>query len=848
MVRILPIRIGMEQIVADIRYALRSLARSRTLAVIAIPSLALGIGAVTVVFSLVNSLRLMELPVRDPSSLVSVHTRRAGGGMESWFPASVVRAVEQDNHVFADVAPWATANLTVNAGDAPAEIMMVAFQPGNFHAMLGVPVIRGRALVPADDEPGSGSVAVISHRFWRSRFGGSDSALSAVLTVQGIRIPIVGVTAPGFEGLRRPALNPDGLSTRDNAQDIALPFSAYARFHSGQPPASLNIAARLKDAATRRAAELEVSAIFARTMPDALDPRLSEAERRETLSQPVAIELAGRGDPFRWKSYQRPLAVLGGVAAIVLLVACMNIVSLLLVRATTRTREMTICAALGANRSRIIRQLLVESLIVAGLGGTIGIGVVVWLEGVLSKLFWLGRPVAADWRVFGFALAAAITAAALIGLLPGVRTARVDLASGLRDRSSAAPAQRSAFRARRFVVSLQVAMSLVLVTAGGLLVTTIRNLDRVPLGFDPERVLLFWLYRSAPVGDASTSSAPQFSEFARRFESLPGVARVSLARHHLLQPGDYFSNVSVIGPSHDASPGGAARRVSSRVALNFVAPAFFAAMRVPVLAGREFNDRDATGSTRVALVSREFAARRFPAGNAIGNRIVFDDDSLRRPVEIVGIVGDTRYYAIRNVEAAPTEQVYVPYAQAPPGEVNQMCFILRTTLDPMRVLPAVQREVQAMQRDLPVAFATTQRTVIADGERRERLLATLVAAFAAVALVLSTAGIYGMLSYSVALRGPEFGVRMALGAVKLDIYNIVLAEVSRVMLLGFAVGIPVAFASTRLIRGMLFGVGLANWTAFAISATLLSALALSASLITARRAARIDPMASLRRE
>jgi predicted permease len=832
-----------DAMIQDLRFGVRMLLKSKGFAMAALLSLAVGIGINTAVFSLIDNLFLRELNVTDPSTLVSVHTPRSNGGLESWFPRPVFEQLRDHNQSFSAVLGWVASNMTVSANGEPPDFVRVGFYGRDYYPELGVGARLGRTFITDDDRVDKDPVAVISYRYWQSKFSSSESALNQTIEINGIPVRIIGVTPPGFVGLLLPALNPGNLAAKDNAQDIAVPMACYSRFNRDQAPSSLNIVARLKPGVTIEQARAEVGVLYSRVMPDALDPGMPVAERREILSQPIVLRYAAKGDPFRWESYKLRVGILMGVVAIVLLIACANITCLLLARAAARQKEIAIRLAIGAGRTRLIRQLLIESLLLAILGGSLGLWFAALTQEALGRLLQLGEGPALDWRVLGFAAGVSVCTAVLIGSIPALRATKVDLMQCLKHRVGATSSLSSPnkFELGKALVIFQVAVSVVLMIGAGLLLRSLQNLNRVELGFDPHNVLLFWIYPGSNQ-NKSADSTRLYEDFLRRFNQVPGVTQATMSRHNLMQGAENFSRVLV-----KAELG--VQQTHTQAAINTVAPGFFATMLIPVLSGRDFSPDDKAHAPKVAIINQQFAKDHFGSESPLGRRIVLDSNNRgNEDLEIVGVVGNTRHYGLQQESARFEEEIFIPFIQASADRVGQMCFALRTTSNPMNVLDAVRIETQIVDKTLPVVSPTTQIDVIRDSVREERSVAILTSIFGAIAVLLACLGLYGVTSYSVACRTNEIGIRLALGAQAHDLFRFVIAQALRLTLVGVGIGLLGAFATTRIVKSLLHGVSTTDPLTFAAIAVLLVIVALVACYLPARRATMVDPLIAIRHE
>lgn len=837
----------------DLRFALRQLAAAPGFAAVAVLSLALGIGANTAIFSLVNEFLLRAMPVKDPGELVLLRRVAGARGQIVWmgdqgiaqtdpatgrvskssFPLPVFERFRAHHPMLAQVfayAPFQEANVRVDG--VPEADVAAQFVSGDYHAGLGVRLARGRAIVADDDRPGAEPVAVLSHRYWERRFGSDPAAVGRVVQINGVPVTIVGVTGAGFHG---------ALQVGD-APDISVPLAHVGRFLPDRPDMTnagfwwLRIMGRRAPGAT----DAQVRA--------ALEPGFQEAARDGWLaaqrpgSQPtlpdlptLAIEPGGQGENDRRREHARALHVLQGLAGLVLLAACANVANLLLARGAGRRREIAVRLALGASRARIVRQLGVEALVLAALGAGLGLLLAAWSRDLLAGLRPFGGAAVAlelplDLRVLGFTVAAAAATALLFGLAPALRATRLDLTAEFQGGARTLGGGGGS-RLSQGLMAAQIALSLVLLTGAGLFVRTLRNLQAIDPGFNPRRLVLFRL-EAAGTGYARERFAALPARVAEALERLPGVAAATYSDVPLLSRYALDRAVQVDGA---AAPGEGPAIAHSLA----VAPNFFAALELPLAAGRGFADRDDAAAPKVAVVNAAFARKYFGTEHAVGRRFGWGRLGARG-VEIVGVARDAKYHTLR-AEAEPT--FYVPLAQHPFWQVN---FALRTRGDPEAAFAAVRAAVRDSDPALPVLDLRTQEEQIARLNGQELLFARLSGFFGTLALALACVGLYGLMSYTVCRRTGEIGLRMALGARPAQVLGMILRESCALVALGTALGLAAAWLASRAVGSLLYGLTPTDPAIYATVAALLGAVAALAALLPARRAAAVEPMRALR--
>jgi len=835
-------------LVRDLRFGLRQLQRNPMLTCVAIVSLALGIGANTAIFGAAKQVLFDTLPVSSPHELrmltwVSGHEQpvppvwgdvgpnEAGGLTGNGFSYPVLEEMRKRTDAVQALIAFKDAPVAATI-DGHAEMINGELISGNAFQSLGLNPELGRTLTPADDVAlVSGPVAVISDGFWTRSFARSPLVLGKVISLNGVPVTIVGVSAGRFAGLQMGS--PMQIFVPITMQQLILPRAQNGSVSLLDNPQSwwVQILARLRPDVPERRAETELDAILRQTAMPILK-QTGDLDRFHLQFEP-----GDRGLDYLRGEYERPSYVLLALAGLVLLLACLNLANLLLARSTTRQRELSTRMALGASRGSIVRQMLTESLLLSGFGGTAGLLLGYLGRNIVPRLLTNSSQPAQvqfDWLVLLFSVGISFATGILFGLAPACQASRIAAHAGLRE-SGGATATRQRLWFDKTLVIGQVAISATLLMGAGLFIHTLFNLDCIRLGFESNHILLFRLnLPRARYNDAQMTAF--FQKMEEGVASLPGVRSMTV------------SNIGIIGDGHS---GGAFHVVGrpegndpARVQTNAVGVDFFQTLSIPILQGRAFNRHDTGTSPRVAVVNRTLAEKFFPGENPIGKAFETDSEDIDGPIQIVGIATDTRYADLRS-ETPPT--FYVPYLQKVDGP-GRMMVEVRTLADPSTVLTEVRRVVESLDRDLPMIDLRTMKDQVQSTLADERALAELAGGFSFLALVLATIGIYGMMAYAVNRRTGEIGLRIALGARTKQMLSRVLREAFWLTSEGIVLGVSVALWLTRLIRAMLYGIGGTDALTIAITAVLLLSVSLLAAFVPARRASRVDPIRALRHD
>jgi predicted permease len=829
--------VWLESIVQDIRYALRTLFKTPGFAATAILTLALGIGANAAIFELLDAVRLRSLPVAEPSKLVQVEVRGGNHGFginsgdETNLTYPLWLQIRDHQQSLSSLFAWKTIGFELGGGDRPRDSTGMWVSGGMFQT-LGVNPVKGRLFRAEDDKPGCGIPgAVISYAFWQSEFGGQDSAIGSRLIINDHSVDVIGVTPQSFFGLE--------VGTRF---DFALPMCSMAAFDPGNPMLSrkdyfwIQVIGRLKPNVTLARASSEF---------DALSPGIIEATTPSGYTS-TALEVykryrftavpAGNGVSDLRRTYDASLWLLLGITGLVLLIACANLASLMLARASTRSREMALRLALGASRWRLVRQLLSEGLLVAATGAIAG----VILAGVFSRslvrlLTSNGEDVhldlGLDWRVVIFVAAVAILNCIIFGLAPAFRSSSVDPGAALKAGGRGTTAGGERFSFQRVLVISQIAVSLVLLVGAFLFVRSFRNLMTTDPGFRTRNIIEADLnFEKANVPAARLDDYSR--DLLAQIRSIPQVESAASATH-LPFAGSWTSGVTV-----DAKSG------PSKFA--WASPGYFQTLGIPLIAGRDFTPADTRNSPHVAIVSESFVRDFLAGANPIGKiiRTAPEPNFPATTYEIVGLVRDTKYSGLRETVAPP--EAFAPDSQYPsPGP--SLSVLIYSSASPATLFPAVRAKMGERSSAISVDFDVLEEE-IQNSLLGERMMALLSGCFGALAALLATIGLYGVISYLVEMRRNEIGIRMALGAGRRNIVTLILRQTLVMLVLGVAVGLILSFAASRSVASLIFGLAPTDPVTLAGAALFLIAVALLASYIPARRASRIEPMIALRHD
>src|SRR5882724_637288 len=774
--------------IQDLRYGLHMLSKHPAFTFVAVLTLALGVGANTALFSVVDAVLLKKLQVKDPDHLVLFRAtwdreRFGPGGYNgsnqrdpatgltngTSFPFQTFSRLRQERGALSDVFAFASVDLNLNAG-GQAEVVSGQVVSGNYYSTLGVPALIGRTIADADDNAGTTPVAVLSHRYWVSRFGSDKGIVGHQVNLNNIAFTIVGVTPPGFEGTGQVG----------SSEDVSIPLAwepqvaGERSMMRGAGVWWLRLMGRLQPGATLEQAQATLAGVFTQSVLDHRAARQAQSKNPLRPLDPkdyprLAIDSGSQGEMNARRFLAKPLRLLFGVVGLVLLIACANVANLLLVRASSRQKEIAVRLALGASRWRLMRQLLTESLLLALLGGGLGILFALWIkDGLLAVTDWNTSGMAAlnprlDPRVLGFTLGLSCLTGIIFGIVPALRATRVDLTPTLKDTGRGSSGQTRSLLSKSLVVA-QVSVSALLLIGAGLLIRTLRNLQHVETGFN-ERNLLLFSVEPRLIGYKEDKLAALYQQMFDRLEAVPGVQSVTFSRHALLARG--ATSKSLYLPGTKTSPGGSP--VEAHV--HNVRENFLQTMEIPLLLGRSLTPQDDARAPQVAVVNQTFAQRFFPNENPIGKRFGFDSEKPGE-IEIVGLARDAKYTSQRD-ETQPT--TYVSWKQSL-SYMGSAIFEVRTASDPGSYVGAIRQAVRDVDSNLPLNGIKTQIEQADETLAMERLFARLLSLFGLLAQQLAAIGLYGVMAYSVSQRIHEIGIRMALGASRSKVLKMVVSQ------------------------------------------------------------------------
>jgi putative ABC transport system permease protein len=830
----------------DIRFGLRVLAKNPGFTIIAVVTLALGIGANTAIFSLMNQVLLRRLPVRNPSELVVLHNPGPKTGR--------VNSDGDDSDSFSfpmykglrDGAAGAIALVARSSSDASlasegqTERGALELVTGNYFDVLGVTPAIGRVFRPDDDKnKGGDQLAVLSYKYWTRHFGADANVLNKTILVNNIPMTIVGVSRNGFTGIQV-GQSPDVFVPMSMAKQMTFDDGALDEWKDYW----IKVLGRRAPGVSDEQARTALNAAYHPLLQENLAKitGFNEQKRQAFLAKQIVVEPGARGRNVAQRDSGPPLLVLFAMVALVLLIACTNVANLFLARGASRQREFAIRSAMGATRSRLVRQLVIESLLCAIAGGIVGIAIGSWLIAELVPIITENASIndlkaQLDSTVLLYALAATLLSGIFFGVLPAWRVTRNSVTDVIKDQGSTSSASVAHVRFRKILVAGQVAFTLLLLAGAALFTRTLWNLRNVDLGLRTEHVISFTISPSLN-GYDNPRTIRLVDQLRQHLATLPGVRSVTSSELGALTGDTSGSNITAEG---------GAEVPEDLQTVNYVAtgPAYFSTFRVPLVSGREFTDADNATAPKVAVISENVAKRFFPGRNPIGMKFCFGSGNKVKPdITVVGIVREINQDHVKSV--TPNPYVYLPYSQR--DSLYGMSFYVNTERDPLLLASSMQTVVRDADPNLPVYNLKTMDRVVEEDLFSARMVAVLSGAFAGLAALLAALGIYGVLAFLVVQRTREIGIRMAVGAESSDIRKLIVREVGSMLIAGVLVGLPLAYVLARLSESLLFGVNANNPLIYAVGLVLIAVVAAMACYVPARRATRVDPLVALRHE
>ena len=834
----------MNALFQDLRFGLRMLAKNPGFTAVAVITLALGIGANTAIFSLLNVVMLRELPVQSPQQLVLLGMARSAGSSDDFantelYSYPFYREMRQKNQVFSEVSATLSLFFTkmhgAVGGSTELEPLDVQLVSGSYFPMLGVKPVLGRSFTEAENEPAGGHpVAMVSYSWWDRRFARDPAIMGKTVTLGSTVYTVIGVTPPGFFG-----------TTVGESPNLWIPLSMEKQVSPGwngldnKSFQSLYILGRIKPGVSVGQAQANVNLLARQIWREFAGATLTQRQQEDLQHTQIELTPAARGLPRLRYGASLPLQILMAVVGLVLLIACANIANLLLARATAREREIAVRMSLGAGRARLIRQMLTESVLLAVAGGAVGVALASWAgNGLLAMVPHGSDPlpldVAPDARVLGFTFIVSLATALLCGIAPALRATRIALSSSLKEGRGAISIASRTPLAKALIVS-QVALSLVLLIGAGLFLRTLVNLSHVDTGFNKENVLMFGIDPPSVGYKEDQRVVSLYQQIEQRVSALPGVRAASISFFTFNQ-GEWTDPVSVIGRTPTPEDDMAATH-------NVVGSGYFATMGIPLLLGRAFGPQDTGASPKVAVINETFARWCLPGGSPIGRHFgIGGDPAHSNDIEVVGVVKDAKY---ENLRDRPFAAAYYPYTQRV-QYLND--FEVRYTGRPEVIISEVRQAIGQVDRSLPVVYQGTMVEQVNRSMAGQALIARLSTFFGLLAAFLACIGIYGLMSYAVMRRTNEIGIRMALGAETSGVLWMVMRESLILVAAGVGIGIPAALTAARLVSSVLYGTKATDPLTITASALVMIAVAALAGYLPARRAAKVDPMVALRYE
>jgi len=844
----------MDSLLKDLRYAIRTLLKRPGFTLIAIVTLGLGIGANTAIFTLVNAVIYKKLPVANANELILFNntagegTRNSDGdpepGRMDLFSYANYQYIRDHDQSYQALAAFRSgeARLSIRRTDSQsgeaAQRAQGHLVSGNYFSVLGVNALLGRVLTEEDDKPAAHPAAVISYGHWKERWNSDPQIVGREIIVNGTPFTVVGVAPSDFFGIRV-RRSPDFWFPLSFQPQIELRQS----FLDDKQIYWLNMVGKLKPGVTIEQAQASANLAIQQFLTADFSSKLNDDLRKAISGVFVKLAPGARGISGLRNYYSEPLKMLMVIVALVLLIACANVGNLLLSRAASRKAEISLRLALGANRARIMRQLLTESLLLAFLGGVLGVVLAQWGVSLLVTLVAKTSPldVRPDLAVLAFTTGVAIVAGLIFGMVPALRASRMDLTSALKEKAEGVGRRNRAGLASALVVS-QVALSMVLLAGAGLFARSLMRLQREEVGFNRDHLLLAQIDPRL-AGYKPAELSPLYKNLTERLNALPGVQRATVVSYTPMAGTHTSSNVTVQGY--------AAKEDEDLVVEDMLTgPGYCESLGVPILMGREVDQRDTESGTKVAMVNEAFAQYFFHGQNPIGRQFHFGDvdaDAKEKPelIEIVGVIGNVKYDSAKE---KAERMVLRPIAQVVGPTTFNANWLIRTAGDPASLAPAMRQAIGQVDSRLPIYSVGTMEEQVEGTVRQEKLIAQLVSFFGLLALLLAAIGLYGVMAHGVVRRTREIGIRMALGAERRTIISMVLRETMTLVVIGVVIGIPAAIGASRFVASQLYGTNPSDPLTLVVSATLLTAVAMLAGFLPARKASKVDPLIALRYE
>jgi putative ABC transport system permease protein len=829
----------------DIRFGLRVLGKNPGFTIIAVITLALGIGANTAIFSLMNQILLRRLPVRNPSELVVLHapgpsTGRisSDGDVTESFSYPMYKGLRDGAANVIGLVARSSSDASL-ASQGQTERGRLELVTGNYFDVLGVSPVIGRLFNPQDDNsPGGNTLAVLSYNYWTRHFGADPNVLNKSILVNNVPMTIVGVARSGFTGVQI-GQTPDVFVPMSMAKQMTFDDGALDEWNDYW----MKVLGRRNPGVNNAQARSGLNAAYHPLLEENLTKtHLNDQKRQAFLAKQIVLEPGARGRNVIQRDSGPQLLLLFAMVALVLLIACTNVANLLLARGASRQREFAIRSAMGATRGRIVRQLVIESMLCAVAGGAVGIAIGSWLIAELTPIVTVnagidGLKAQLDPAVLIYAIAATLFSGIFFGVLPAWRVTRNSVTDVIKDQGSTSSASVAHVRFRKVLVAGQVAFTLLLLAGAALFTRTLWNLRNVDLGLRTEHVISFTI-SPALNGYDYPRTVRLIDDLRQRLAALPGVRSVTSSELGALTGDSSGSNITAEG---------GAEVPEDLQTVNYVAtgPAYFSTFRVPLVSGREFKEADNATAPKVAVISETVAKRFFPGRNPIGMKFCFGGGNKVKPdITVVGVVRDMNQDHVKSI--TPNPYLYVPYSQR--DSLFGMSFYANTERDPLLLASSMQTAVRDADPNLPVYNLKTMDRVVEEDLFSARMVAVLSGAFAGLAALLAALGIYGVLAFLVVQRTREIGIRMAVGAESRDIRMLIVKEVGSMLIAGVVVGLPLAYALARLSESLLFGVNANNPLIYAVGLVLIAVVAVVACYVPARRATRVDPLVALRHD